>query len=73
MPNLAFSQPNSNHCCPPPLQVNASSYTNRPEWQSLEDITGKSMKQTSRLEKHIRNAQVCRRDSAVETGCKGAF
>merc|ERR1719458_655524 len=38
-------------------QVNASSYTNRPEWQSLEDITGKSMKQTSRLEKHIRNAQ----------------
>ena len=54
-----------------PSQVMSSTYTNRPEWQSLEDITGKSMKQVSRLEKHLRNAQVCiPQDSTIETGYK---
>ena len=56
-------------------QVMSSTYTNRPEWQSLEDITGKSMKQVSRLEKHLRKEQdrkrLAKSKRAVEISIEG--
>ena len=56
-------------------QVQASTYVNRPEWTSNEDISRTSKKQMSRLDKHMRNAQERKRFSkskrAVEISIEG--